>query len=79
MLLRFRERNSLVLNPVVPKAAGAQRATLQLQQSCRHYGVMCPVWSGIKIILYSVFTYLLVTCARLIKSRTAGTSVFLLH
>lgn len=72
-------RKSLVLIAVVPKAAGAQRATLQLRQSRRHYRVMCPVWSGIKIILYSVFTYLLVTCARLIKSRTTVTSVFLLH
>ena len=27
-------------------------------QSCRHYAVMCSVGLSIKIILYSVFTYL---------------------
>lgn len=46
------------MNPAAPKAAGAQRDMLQLPQSCRHYAVMCPVWLGIKIILYRVFTYL---------------------
>lgn len=49
--------------------------------SCRHYAVMCSVWRGLSIILYTVFTYLceLVLAYKKREVRIGVTSDVLLH
>lgn len=52
-------------------------------QSCTHYAVMCSVWLGINIILYTMFTYhsklLVAGLSRKGKYCIAATSAGLLH